>query len=133
MMFSTFCLLLTAAAVRCSDAFLRPLPYRKVALRTSHVGMLFDPSNFVNDASLLLADALDTAGAVGVAGVSSASVEATGATPAADFIPGTSGEVSYSRASYYTILALYVLSFPGLWSTIKRSTTAKVKRMTFVR
>ncbi len=49
-----------------------------------------------------------------------------------DFIPGTSGEVTYSRASYYTILGLYLTSFPGLWSTIKRSTSAKVKRKTFV-
>mmetsp|Transcript_21848 Transcript_21848/g.61881 ORF Transcript_21848/g.61881 Transcript_21848/m.61881 type:complete len:268 (-) Transcript_21848:186-989(-) len=49
-----------------------------------------------------------------------------------DYIPGTSGEVSYSRASYYTILGLYLTSFPGLWSTIKRSTSAKVKQKTFV-
>ena len=40
---------------------------------------------------------------------------------------------SYSKASYYTTLALYVASFPGLWSQIKRSTTAKVKRKTYVR
>jgi hypothetical protein len=49
-----------------------------------------------------------------------------------DYIPGTSGDVSYSRASYYVILALYLSSFPGLWSIVKRSTTAKVKRKTFV-
>jgi hypothetical protein len=48
------------------------------------------------------------------------------------YIPGTSGEVTYSKASYYVILGLYLLSFPGLWSTIKRSTKAKVKRKTFV-
>lgn len=46
--------------------------------------------------------------------------------------PPEAGGVSYSRASYYTILGLYLLSFPGLWSTVKRSTTAKVKRKTFV-
>lgn len=40
--------------------------------------------------------------------------------------------VSYSKASYYTVLALYIMSFPGLWSQIKRSTSAKVKRKTFV-
>ncbi len=40
---------------------------------------------------------------------------------------------SYSKASYYTTLALYVASFPGLWSQIKRSTKAKVKRKTYVR
>jgi hypothetical protein len=46
--------------------------------------------------------------------------------------PPEAGGISYSKTSYYTILALYSLSFPGLWSTIKRSTKAKVKRMTFV-
>ena len=40
---------------------------------------------------------------------------------------------TYSKASYYTTLALYVASFPGLWSQIKRSTKAKVKRKTYVR
>ena len=50
----------------------------------------------------------------------------------ADVIPGTSGEVSYSRASYYTILGLYLMSFPGIWSTVKRSTKAKVKKKTYV-
>lgn len=49
-----------------------------------------------------------------------------------DMGPPEAGGVSYSRASYYTILGLYLLSFPGLWSTIKRSTKAKVKRKTFV-
>lgn len=49
-----------------------------------------------------------------------------------DAIPAP-GEVTYSKASYYTVLALYMLSFPGLWSQIKRSTTAKVKRKTYVR
>lgn len=54
-------------------------------------------------------------------------------TAAADnYIPGTSGEVTYSKASYYVILGLYLFSFPGLWSTIKRSTKAKVKRKTYV-
>jgi Cofactor assembly of complex C subunit B len=51
---------------------------------------------------------------------------------ASDYIPGTSGDVSYSRASYYVILGLYLTSFPGLWSVIKRSTSAKIKRKTFV-
>ena len=51
---------------------------------------------------------------------------------AATSSPPETGGMSYSRASYYTILGLYALSFPGLWSTIKRSTTAKVKRTTFV-
>jgi hypothetical protein len=42
------------------------------------------------------------------------------------------GGVSYSKASYYTVLGLYLFSFPGLWSTIQRSTKAKVKRKTYV-
>lgn len=46
--------------------------------------------------------------------------------------PPEAGGVSYSKASYYTILGLYLLSLPGLWSTVKRSTKAKVKRKTFV-
>lgn len=49
-----------------------------------------------------------------------------------DYIPGTSGEVTYSKSSYYAILALYLTSFPGLWSTIKRSTKTKVKRKIYV-
>jgi len=38
---------------------------------------------------------------------------------------------SYSKASYYTTLGVYIMSFPGLWSQIKRSTKAKVKSKTF--
>jgi len=53
-------------------------------------------------------------------------------TSAIDYIPGTSGDVTYSKASYNVILGLYAFSFPGLWSTIKRSTKAKVKRKKFV-
>ena len=94
---------------------------------SKNLGMVFDPSHFFDSASMFLSDAVDA--------VDPASVSVEASTPIAspDYIPGTSGEVTYSRASYYTILGLYVLSFPGLWSTIKRSTAAKVKRMTFVR
>lgn len=46
---------------------------------------------------------------------------------------GDVAESSYSKVSYYTTLALYVMSFPGLWSQIKRSTTAKLKRKTYTR
>lgn len=48
---------------------------------------------------------------------------------AADAVPG---ESTYSRVSYYTVLGLYVMSFPGIWSQIKRSTSAKVKRKTYI-
>lgn len=71
----------------------------------------FDHSTIVETASTVLAD--------------------SSATPS-DYIPGTSGEVTYSKASYYVILGLYLTSFPGLWSTIKRSTKAKVKRKTYI-
>lgn len=46
-------------------------------------------------------------------------------------VPESAG-ISYSRASYYTVLALYLMSFPGILSTVKRSTSAKIKRKTFV-
>eukprot|EP00565_Helicotheca_tamesis_P005198 CAMPEP_0185727238 /NCGR_PEP_ID=MMETSP1171-20130828/2974_1 /TAXON_ID=374046 /ORGANISM="Helicotheca tamensis, Strain CCMP826" /LENGTH=400 /DNA_ID=CAMNT_0028395757 /DNA_START=97 /DNA_END=1299 /DNA_ORIENTATION=- len=39
---------------------------------------------------------------------------------------------SYSKVSYYTTLALYAASFPGVWSQIKRSTSAKLKQKTYV-
>jgi Cofactor assembly of complex C subunit B len=42
------------------------------------------------------------------------------------------GVATYSKASYYTVLGLYLMSFPGLWSQIKRSTTAKIKRKTYI-
>ena len=48
-----------------------------------------------------------------------------------DAPPETAG-ISYSKASYYTVLGLYLMSFPGIWSTISRSTKAKVKRKTYV-
>jgi hypothetical protein len=48
------------------------------------------------------------------------------AAPPADFEP------SYSKASYYTVLVLYGMSFPGIWSQVKRSTSAKVKRKTYI-
>jgi len=51
---------------------------------------------------------------------------------AAISLPFKDSEItSYSKSSYYATLALYGLSFPGLWSTIKRSTKAKVKRKTY--
>merc|ERR1712238_527510 len=46
-----------------------------------------------------------------------------------DVVPGAS---TYSKTSYYTTLGLYVLSFPGIWSQVKRSTKAKTKRKTYV-
>lgn len=48
---------------------------------------------------------------------------------------GAAGEesvVTYSKASYYTILALYLISLPGLWSTIQRTTKVKMQLKTYV-
>jgi len=39
---------------------------------------------------------------------------------------------TYSKASYYTVLGLFVMSAPGIWSQVKRSTSAKIKRKTFI-
>lgn len=50
---------------------------------------------------------------------------------AADGLPDA-GSVGYSKASYYTILGLFVMSFPGVYSQVKRSTAAKIKRKTYV-
>mmetsp|Transcript_204 Transcript_204/g.493 ORF Transcript_204/g.493 Transcript_204/m.493 type:complete len:277 (+) Transcript_204:271-1101(+) len=72
-----------------------------------------------------VADAVDTASTFWNAAADVANTDS-------NYIPGTSGDVTYSKASYYVILGLYLFSFPGLWSTIKRSTKAKVKRKTYV-
>ena len=79
----------------------------------AHVDLIHSTASLLP--SLSLSDAVDTPELAG----------------AASTIPG-SGGVGYSKASYYTTLGLYVLSFPGIWSQIKRSTSAKVKRKTFV-
>ena len=111
--FSTFFLLTIlggagAFVVPNSNSIARPTTATTTKLN------LLDPSHIFETASTFLADASD-------------------ATATQDYIPGTSGEVSYSRYSYYTILGLYLFSFPGLWSTIKRSTAAKMKKKTYVR
>jgi Cofactor assembly of complex C subunit B len=46
--------------------------------------------------------------------------------------PPESGGITYSKLSYYAVLGLYLMSFPGLWSIVKRSTSAKVKRKTYI-
>jgi hypothetical protein len=71
---------------------------------------LLDPSHVLETASTLISDATETA---------------------KSFAPEEGG-IGYSKASYYTVLGLYALSFPGLWSIIKRSTKAKVKRKEFI-
>ena len=99
------CFLLVALGKLC-DGFVFPVP--KVATSTKST---LTPANLIPDTSS--PDILDT--------VSSLLADAPEA-----------GGVSYSKASYYTVLGLYLFSFPGLWSTIKRSTKAKIKRKTYV-
>ena len=55
--------------------------------------------------------------------------DVTAASPNSDFSPfDKNSDVMYSKASYYTTLALYSPSFPGLWSTTKRSTKQNSRR-----
>lgn len=81
----------------------------------------------IHDISFLISDAADAIADV----ASSTAVDTT----TSDIVEEGSKSFAptYSKASYYTTLALYVASFPGLWSQIKRSTKAKVKRKTYVR
>jgi hypothetical protein len=100
----------------------RHTPLSKSALHdvTPHV------SDLIN--ILLSPDALDASAASEAVSSLADPAAADVANEASDsFLP------TYSKASYYTTLALYVASFPGLWSQIKRSTKAKVKRKTYVR
>jgi len=90
--------------------------------------------SLINDFTFLISDAadaiVDAADAVSDAIVATADQSNTAA--AVDSASTSSFNPTYSKASYYTTLALYVASFPGLWSQIKRSTKAKVKRKTYV-
>jgi len=82
----------------------------------------------IHDISFLVSDAADA-----IADAASSAVDTTSATSDIVEEGSKSFAPTYSKASYYTTLALYVASFPGLWSQIKRSTKAKVKRKTYVR
>eukprot|EP00584_Thalassiosira_punctigera_P003465 CAMPEP_0172528524 /NCGR_PEP_ID=MMETSP1067-20121228/2896_1 /TAXON_ID=265564 ORGANISM="Thalassiosira punctigera, Strain Tpunct2005C2" /NCGR_SAMPLE_ID=MMETSP1067 /ASSEMBLY_ACC=CAM_ASM_000444 /LENGTH=287 /DNA_ID=CAMNT_0013312455 /DNA_START=41 /DNA_END=904 /DNA_ORIENTATION=+ len=113
-------------------AFAPPLSTSARSPRTTSSSLPLSPY----DISFLIADASEAVADVASAAVDAvvsnvdgdaASTAAEGASSAAtDFTP------SFSKASYYTTLALYAASFPGLWSQIKRSTKAKVKRKTYV-
>ena len=83
--------------------------------------MLADVADVADIASA--ADAVDITSAPDVTDVAAAAADAADAVT----------QPSYSKVSYYTTLGLYVMSFPGLWSQIKRSTTAKLKRKTYLR
>ena len=94
---------------------------------------LNDFSLVISDAADAVVDAVDTLTTVDAATTSSAAVIEPVTAAAASSVAEPSGfNPTYSKASYYTTLALYVASFPGLWSQVKRSTKAKVKRKTYV-
>ncbi|CAM9892500.1 unnamed protein product [Discosporangium mesarthrocarpum] len=57
---------------------------------------------------------------------------AAGAMPSLLLGDESGGGATYSKYSYYTTLGLYALSFPGLWSVIKRATKTKYKEATYV-
>ena len=42
--------------------------------------------------------------------------------------PAAEEEVGYSKASYFTTLGLFLISFPGLYSLVKRSAKSKARR-----
>lgn len=42
-------------------------------------------------------------------------------------VPAIAEGAGYSQASYYTSLGLFVISVPGVWSLVKRSTKSKVQ------
>ena len=46
-------------------------------------------------------------------------------------LPAIAEDSGFSQVSYYTTLALYVLSFPGIYSLVKRSVKSKVVRKTY--
>jgi hypothetical protein len=115
-------LLLVAATQTGVEAFsVRPYSISAAPKSATRLSVV-DPSHFLETASLWLSDA-----AADLADPSSSAPVNVGD---AGF---STDPVTYSKASYYTTLGLYALSFPGLWSQIKRSTAAKTKRKTFVR
>lgn len=98
----------------------------------AHVDLIHSTASLLP--SLSLSDAvLETAATASSAvdAVSQSGIDTPDLASAASSMPN-SGGVGYSKASYYTTLGLYVMSFPGIWSQIKRSTSAKVKRKTYV-
>mmetsp|Transcript_5767 Transcript_5767/g.10423 ORF Transcript_5767/g.10423 Transcript_5767/m.10423 type:complete len:295 (+) Transcript_5767:36-920(+) len=90
--------------------------------------LISDASDAIADVATAAVDAVTSSVDPDTAASTSAAVVEEVAAPAA----ASSFDPSYSKASYYTTLALYVATFPGLWSQIKRSTKAKVKRKTYV-
>ena len=134
---------LSLSLIHLSNAFSRAPPTNSLAKRSHYANrlstttsttrinmMIDDPSSHILSTmdflqslpTNILAD-LDTVGSLPT------SVD-TIQSALTDVVPGAS---TYSKTSYYTTLGLYVLSFPGIWSQVKRSTKAKTKRKTYVR
>mmetsp|Transcript_7135 Transcript_7135/g.11656 ORF Transcript_7135/g.11656 Transcript_7135/m.11656 type:complete len:206 (-) Transcript_7135:3-620(-) len=127
---SSLLCILASSAISCS-AF---APVTKTARTTAQKLSVNDFSLLISDAAdAVLSTASDVVDTVAAAStdVSTVADEAATASTTSSFEP-TGFNPTYSKASYYTTLALYVASFPGLWSQIKRSTKAKVKRKTYV-
>ena len=131
---TTSCALLAS----CANAFTIPAPsvQQRVSSHafSSSLNMVIDPSDLINNmassfSSNILADVADVADVASVVDTVDVTSVADAATASADAV----SQPSYSKVSYYTTLGLYIMSFPGLWSQIKRSTTAKLKRKTYLR
>lgn len=131
---SLLCILATSALLSCCSAF-APVTTKTSSRTTTNI---IAPKLSVNDFSLLISDAADAvlstasdvADTVAATDVSAVANEAAAST--SSIAEPTGFNPTYSKASYYTTLALYLATFPGLWSQIKRSTKAKVKRKTYV-
>lgn len=103
-------------------------PSSKTPLHHARSELSLSPSDF----SFLISDAADAIADVASTAVDTVSSADPSTADAVGDAASTSFAPSYSNASYYTTLGLYALSFPGLWSQVKRSTKAKVKRKTYV-
>jgi hypothetical protein len=121
------CILLASAATTCSA-------FAPVVKTSSSLSRTTAQKLSVSDFSLLISDAADAvlSTASDVADSVADVATTTDASSTSSSFEPTGFNPTYSKASYYTTLALYVASFPGLWSQIKRSTKAKVKRKTYV-
>jgi hypothetical protein len=120
-------LLLGIVLVGTSHAFVPPVPVTLSSTRTAYSTTTAPPRPY---ARFPLSSRHMIAESVSVVVESAATIVADAA--ATQTAPPELGGISYSKASYYTILGLYALSFPGLWSTVARSTKAKIKRKTYV-
>ena len=131
--------------LECSNAFTIPTQIAQQKQQKNSLtslNMVIDPSDltsfipFAVSSSNILADASEAVAEVATDVAGAGVVTETASTASTVAVEAASSEVAqstYSKVSYYTTLGLYVMSFPGLWSQIKRSTTAKLKRKTYIR